>query len=314
MTGPARRPGDVLEVALVNNMPDQALAATQAQFARLVRAGAEGREIRWRCYWLPGLERGDVARRFLARSHEAIEALYRRGADALIVTGCEPRAARLDHEPYWPQMQTLVDWARLHTHSTIWSCLAAHAATLHLAGIQRRRMPKKISGVYSFHRAGEDWSAGGHPEARLTPHSRYNDLPRADLERKGFRVAAHSEEIGVDMYWREEPSLFVFLQGHPEYDADTLLKEYRRDVLRYLSGERAGYPEQPENYFGNETQARLDRLRDRVLAGASGAEGELTEILSGERRHVDWAADTARLYRDWLTVVSQRTGALRNSA
>ncbi len=31
--------GPVLEVALVNNMPDAALAATAAQFFRLVRAG-----------------------------------------------------------------------------------------------------------------------------------------------------------------------------------------------------------------------------------------------------------------------------------
>lgn len=314
MTGLARRPGDVLEVALVNNMPDQALAATQAQFARLVRAAAEGREIKWRCYWLPGLERGDVARRFLARSHEDIESLYRRGADALIVTGCEPRAARLDHEPYWPQMQTLVDWARLHTHSTIWSCLAAHAATLHLAGIERRRTPKKTSGVYAFRATGEDWSGEERPSPRLTPHSRYNDLPRAELERKGFRVAAVSDEIGVDMYWREEPSLFVFLQGHPEYDADTLLKEYRRDVLRYLSGERADYPEQPENYFGAETKERLTALQDGVIAGASGVESELAEILSAERPAADWACDTARLYRNWLDVLSQRTDNLRSSA
>jgi homoserine O-succinyltransferase/O-acetyltransferase len=314
MTGPARRPGGVLEVALVNNMPDQALAATQAQFARLVRAAAEGREIRWRCYSLPGLERGDVSRRFLARSHEDIEALYRRGADALIVTGCEPRAARLDHEPYWPQMQTLVDWARLHTRSTIWSCLAAHAATLHLAGIERRRMPKKISGVYAFHPVDEDWSGEERPSARLTPHSRYNDLPRAELERKGFRVAAVSDDIGVDMYWREEPSLFVFLQGHPEYDADTLLKEYRRDVLRYLTGEKADYPEQPENYFGAETVERLNALQNCVMAGARGVERELTEILSAETRAAHWARDTGRLYRNWLHVVSQRTEGLRNSA
>ncbi|WP_442756753.1 homoserine O-acetyltransferase/O-succinyltransferase family protein [Methylocystis sp. JAN1] len=314
MIGLARRPGKVLEVALVNNMPDQALAATQAQFARLVRAGARGREIKWRCYWLPGLERGDVARRFLERSHEDIEALYRRGADALIVTGSEPRAARLDHEPYWPQMQTLVDWARLHTHSTIWSCLAAHAATLHLAGIERRRMPRKISGVYSFRETGSDWSGEEPSRARLTPHSRYNDLPRAELERKGFHVAACSDEAGVDMYWREEPSLFVFLQGHPEYDADTLLKEYRRDVLRYLAGERDDYPAPPENYFGDETRRRLGMLKDRVSAGACGAERELSEILSGETRQADWARDTARLYRNWLEAVSRRTDALRNSA
>jgi homoserine O-succinyltransferase len=315
MTGPVRRRGDALEVALVNNMPDQALAATQAQFARLVRAGAEGREIRWRCYWLPGLERSDTARRYLERNHEDIEALYRRGADALIVTGSEPRAARLDHEPYWPQMRTLIDWARLQTHSTIWSCLAAHAATLHLAGVERRRMPKKVSGVYSFATAGVDWRGEADAREILTPHSRYNNLPREELERRGFRIASHSDDVGVDMFWREEPSLFVFLQGHPEYDADTLLKEYRRDVLRYLSGAGSDYPDRPENYFSVETSRKLDALRGRVLAGAcADAEDALTEILSGEDCRSSWADDTTRLYRKWLDAVSERAGALRDSA
>ncbi|QGM98491.1 homoserine O-acetyltransferase/O-succinyltransferase family protein [Methylocystis parvus] len=315
MTGQARRPGDVLEIALVNNMPDQALSATQMQFARLIRAAAGGRVIRWRCYALPGLERSDTARRYLERSHEDIEALYRRGADALIVTGCEPRAARLDDEPYWPHMQTLVDWARGHTLSTIWSCLAAHAATLHLAGVERRPSPRKTSGVFSFVREGEHWSRNAQPRASLTPHSRYNDLPREALERRGFHVASYADSVGVDMYWRKEPSLFVFLQGHPEYDADTLLKEYRRDALRYLAGERADYPSQPENYFSAATQEKLDALCQRIVSGdRMAAEGALANILSAEECRADWALDTTRLYQDWLDEVSHRAVALRASA
>ena len=312
MTALERRSHDLLEVALVNNMPDQALSATQAQFARLVRAGAAGRAIRWRCYTLPGAQRSDTARRYLERSHEDIEALYRRGADALIVTGCEPRAARLDEEPYWPHMQRLVDWARANTCSTIWSCLAAHAAVLHLSGVERRRASTKISGVFTFD-AATSWRSG---EGRIiVPHSRYNALSRDELERNGFHIASHSPEIGVDAFWREEPSLFVFLQGHPEYDADTLLKEYRRDVLRFASGERQDYPEQPENFFSAHTTQRLEALRARVLAGLEwDVEASLVTILSAEICAASWAADTVRLYRDWLAAVGQRAGDWRNSA
>lgn len=315
MTGPVRRPGDVLEIALVNNMPDQALAATQTQFARLVRAGAGGRAVRWRCYLLPGLDRSASARRYLERSHEDIEALYRRGADGLIVTGCEPRAARLDHEPYWPQMQKLVDWARVHTHSTIWSCLAAHAATLHLAGIERRRMPEKISGVYACAGEGSCWNGKAQARVSLVPHSRYNDLPRAALERGGFHVASYSSKIGVDMYWREEPSLFVFLQGHPEYDPDTLAKEYRRDVMRFLGGERDTCPAIPEGYFGAETARKLEALRDCATSGdCDDAEAALKRILSDGAAPPDWAGDSARLYEGWLDAISEKTRALRKSA
>lgn len=309
------RARDALEIAFVNNMPDQALAATRTQFERLVRAGAEGREIRWRSYTMPGLERSETARRYLARDHEDIEALYRRGADALIVSGCEPRAARLDHEPYWPQIQTLADWARTHTFSTLWSCLAAHAATLHLAGIERRRMAKKVSGVYSFRRLREDWTGERVGGTVLTPHSRYNALDAEALARHGFKIGAWSPKVGVDMFWREEPSLFVFLQGHPEYEAETLLKEYRRDVLRYLSGERADYPDQLENYFSAEASERLAQLRSRVLEkNESRAEEALAEILSAEKCTRPWADDAARLYRAWIRNVSARIDALRHSA
>jgi homoserine O-succinyltransferase len=308
MTGKSRRRGDLLEIALVNNMPDPALAATAAQFARLVRAGAQGREIRWRCYTLPGLERSETARRYLERSHEEIEALYRRGADAIIVTGCEPRAARLDEEPYWPMLRKLVDWARIHTRSTIWSCLAAHAAVLHLAGVERRRLPQKVSGVYRFEAFGPDWAIERGSGEALVPHSRYNALDREDLQREGFAVSSFSPVVGVDAFWREEPSLFVFLQGHPEYDADTLLKEYRRDVLRFLRRERADYPAEPENCFGEETSERLLALRASVEAGkARGAARMLGEILGNEDCAASWTEDTARLYRNWMHFVSRES-------
>lgn len=313
MTGLSRCANGPLEIALVNNMPDQALAATQAQFARLAHAG--GREIRWRCYVLPGLERSETAHRYLERSYENIEALYRRGADGLIVTGCEPRAARLDQEPFWPQIQTLVDWARVHTLSTIWSCLAAHAATLHLCGVERRRAPRKVSGVYSFERCSEDWAGEAAQARSIAPHSRYNGLAGDELETHGFHVASWSPGVGVDLYWREEPSLFVFLQGHPEYDADTLLKEYRRDVLRYLSGARADYPEQPENYFSPEVARELEALRARMTTGAEAdAEDALTRILSAEISETVWAEDAACLYRNWIDAISERAGMRRNSA
>ncbi|HEY8163885.1 MAG TPA: homoserine O-succinyltransferase [Methylocystis sp.] len=315
MNGLSPRVGETLEIALLNNMPDQALAATRTQFERLVRAGAEGVEIRWRSYWLPGLERSETARRYLGRTHEDIEALYRRGADALIVTGSEPRAARLDQEPYWPQLQTLVDWACTHTSSTLWSCLAAHAATLHLAGVERRRMEKKISGVYSFQRVGESWAGQKAGETLLSPHSRYNSLPGEALERRGFHIGSWSPEAGVDMFWREEPSLFVFLQGHPEYDADTLLKEYRRDVLRYLSGVRKDYPDQPANYFTAETSERLEELRHRVVDHEeTQAKETLGEILSVEKCAELWTDDAARLFRAWLRTIADRKEALRHSA
>jgi homoserine O-succinyltransferase len=310
----ARSPDNPIQIALVNNMPDQALAATQSQFERVVRAGADGRPIQWRCYALSGQPRSETARRFLEHSHEDIEALYRRGADALIVTGAEPRAENLRDEPFWPELQRLVDWARVHTASAIWSCLAAHAAALHLDGVERRRMTKKLSGVYAV-MSVESWRGGQTKQKMLVPHSRYNDLPRDELEARGYCVSSHSPEIGVDAFWRREPSLFVFLQGHPEYEAETLMKEYRRDVLRYVSRERGEYPDPPVGLFGARTLKSLERLKAEATSVRGGAIAErLSAVLSANKFDAKWASDSVRLYRDWLLVITQERRPWSNSA
>jgi homoserine O-succinyltransferase len=138
-------------------------------------------------------------------------------------------------------------------------------------------------------------------------------LFRSDvLTAKGFHVGAWSEVAGVDSWWREEPSLFVFLQGHPEYDVDTLVKEYRRDVLRFVAGERADYPDAPANIFSASTTAAIEQLRAHILAGKTPhAERALSATLSQETLRKSWEADTARLYRDWMRTLSERVDGSR---
>ena len=101
--------------------------------------------------------------------------------------------------------------------------------------------------------------------------------------------------------WRREPSRYVFVQGHPEYDAQTLLREYRRDAIRFLAGERESFPRVPDNYFSARTEARLEGLKSSALArSANGSEEALDAILADEIPAFGWAGDATRLYRDWL--------------
>ena len=297
--------GPALEVALVNNMPDQAIDATKAQFLKLLRAGAGKIPFRLRCYTLPSVPRGETARRALARSHEDIEALYARGADALIVTGSEPRADRLESEPYWDDFARLVDWARVHTISALWSCLAAHAVVLRLDGVTRRRAGEKVSGVFAYEVAANDWATRGAAGSILVPQSRHNGLSRSDLARHGYHISSWSGDAEVDCFWRREPSLFLFTQGHPEYNADTLAREFRRDALRFLNGESDRFPSPPRNYFSNETQAALEALRQTAdsldrprLARILG------QIVESDAPSPAWAKDAERLYSNWLELIA----------
>ena len=108
------------------------------------------------------------------------------GIDALIVTGAEPRTADLRDEPYWQALAHLIDWAEIGTVSTLFSCLAAHAAVLHLDGIVRRPLPRKLSRRLRQPRAGDDPLLAGLPARAAMPHSRRNGLSESDLVAQGL--------------------------------------------------------------------------------------------------------------------------------
>src|SRR2546429_661737 len=130
-------------VGLVNNMPDAALASTEAQFSALLAAAAGRHSVQLRFSSLPEVPRGPDARARIARGYWPIETLLAAEPDALIVTGTEPIAARLADEPYWRRLVELITWAEEHAVASIWSCLAAHAVVERIDGIQRRRLAEK---------------------------------------------------------------------------------------------------------------------------------------------------------------------------
>ena len=116
-----------LDIGLINNMPDSALQATERQFLELLEAAALGMMVRLTPFALPEVPRADAGRCHL-NSYFSINDLWNRSLDGVIVTGMEPCAVNLVEEPYWPTFTRLMDWAEENTTSSIWSCLAAHAA------------------------------------------------------------------------------------------------------------------------------------------------------------------------------------------
>ena len=199
----------------------------------------------------------------------------------------------------------MVDWARSHTISALWSCLAAHGAVLRLDGVTRRRAAEKISGVFACEVAANDWATRGAASSILVPHSRCNGLSRSDLVERGYHISSWSGDVEVDCFWRREPSLFLFAQGHPEYNADTLAREFRRDALRFLNGESNCFPSPPRNYFSSETQAALDALKQSANSlGRPRLARMLGEIVESDAPSPAWADDAERLYRNWLELVA----------
>ncbi|WP_420132900.1 homoserine O-succinyltransferase MetA [Rhodopseudomonas sp.] len=297
-TGSRRR---VIEIGLVNNMSDAALRATERQFQRLLRDADGSSTVRLHCLALPSVARSHATRQRIASLYTDIADIDALRLDGLIVTGAEPRAARLQDEPYWDEMRALVDWAEAHTRSTIWSCLAAHAAVLHLDGVERQRLPRKCAGVYHCEAPGDDALLVGLPAQPRVPHSRLNDLPADKLVAANYTVLTQAPGAGVDIFTRQNRSRFVFFQGHPEYDPASLQREYLRDIGRYLTGERADYPDVPVDYFDAATEQALRALRCEAETRRDPALIAKLPPLTMRAGVADAVAATAStLFRNWL--------------
>lgn len=305
------RSRDSVTIGLLNNMPDAALEATELQFGALLGAAAGARTVRVRLSSLPELARGPAARARIDSDYWPLEELLSDGPDALIVTGTEPRTPVLEEEPYWNRLVRLIDWAETHTVSSIWSCLAAHAVAQTLCGVRRRRLAEKRFGVFEHRIAPGPPLLEGVRAPLLTPHSRWNELPVAELERAGFDILSASEETGADLFVRAGRSLLVCFQGHPEYESLTLLKEYRRDVGRFLRGEQPSWPTLPRGYFNDESLRLIAAFRERAAAARDPqllSEFPMAPLAAGLEAR--WQPGALAIYRNWLrhvAVAKERT-------
>jgi homoserine O-succinyltransferase len=287
----------------MNNMPDAALDATERQFRVLLGEAAKGFSVHLTLYTLPEVPRTEFGRQQVSR-YSHIDDLWDRHHDGLIVTGTEPLAADLKDEPFWGSLTRVLEWAEQHTHSTILSCLAAHAGILHIDGIVRRPLGDKRFGVFECVRVSDHPLTAAAPNRLQMPHSRWNEIPEEALLACGYRVLTRSEDAGVDAFVKQRKSLFVFFQGHPEYEAITLLLEYRRDIGRFLRRERETYPPMPQGYFDQETVEALTRLRERSLSDRR--EELLAEFpiaTAAGKVTNNWRSTAEGLYRNWLQFI-----------
>lgn len=306
----ARQDIRALHVGLLNMMPDAALAATERQFLRLIGGAGQIVQVHVHPFTVPGIERGPEARAYLDQHYESFDDLQRDGLDALVVTGANVSNPDLADEPFWEPLGEVARWAQDNVTSVLCSCLATHALVQQFHGLHRRRMLVKRWGVYE-HRVVDS----AHPLLHNTntrfdaPHSRWNTLTPAGLREVGVRVLAETVDGGFHLGTSPDGFRFVYFQGHPEYDAISLLKEYDRDLRDYLAGNGQGSPPHPERYFSPAAAELVNAHLEQALA-ARAAGGEppplpqerITALLDNT-----WV-DTARsVFANWLGLVYRLT-------
>jgi len=299
---------DRINVALVNNMPDAALEDTEAQFFELLNSAAGDIPVRLNLYSLPGIPRGDRGKEHLDRFYLDITDLLNSRLDGVIITGTEPHHSDLRKEPYWGVLTEVLGWAEHNTKSTLMSCLAAHASVLHSDGIERHPLDDKKFGVFNDAKVVDHPLTSCTPDQMRFPHSRWNEVQEEALTSCGYTVLTKSAQAGVNLFVKpKKKSLFVHFQGHPEYEGGTLLKEYRRDVKRFLRQERQTYPSVPYGYFDDAATKVLNEFQDTALAHRN--EQLIAAFPESVVANTDpsaWHSPAVSIYRNWLHYIAPK--------
>ncbi len=164
--------------------------------------------------------------------------------DGMVITGAPVEKLAFEDVEYWDELCEIMDWSRSHVYSTLHICWGAQAGLYHHYGIQKHLLPEKLSGIYS-HKVDYKRSIlfRGFDDIFYAPHSRNTTVLREDIENcPDLRILASSEEAGIYTVTARRGRQ-IFITGHPEYDPDTLKREYIRDSAISVD------TKVPKNYF-----------------------------------------------------------------
>ncbi len=299
-----------LHIGILNMMPDASLKATERQFMRLVGDCNQIVQFYVHLFTIPEIKRSADTQQWIDDYYEDFDSIKKNGLDALIISGANPISEHLEQEAFWPMLTEVIDWAKDNVSSTLCACLSTHAVVQYLYGIKRKPMSEKLWGVFEHRLADQNHPLTRHMNTRFdVPHSRYNEITKQQLKSAKVVTLAESERADVHLAVSPDGFRLVFFQGHPEYDALSLLKEYKREILRWFEGEREKYPPFPENYFNLDVQQRLLKFSKLVKSAKSQAVDFPEWPEAWLVKHIDntWRDTALSIYNNWLGMVYQLT-------
>lgn len=299
-----------MHIGLLNMMPDSALEATERQFFRLVGACNQIVQFHIHPFTIDGLKRSPETQAHIDKYYEPFEKIRHDGLDALIISGANVTRPSLPEEEFWQPLTEVFSWAWENVTSVLCSCLATHAVIQYRYGIARTRLPAKRWGVFPHKVLDRSHPLVAEINTRFdVPHSRYNEIFQADMEAKGLKILAASATAGVHLAVSEDGFRTVFFQGHPEYDDISLLKEYKREVMRFYRAEIDEYPPFPEHYFNDKVQAIFSDYEQHVRAVRNTTETleKFPEQLVLEHLDNTWRDTAKAVFNNWLGKIYQLT-------
>lgn len=199
----------------------------------------------------------NTARQHLDEFYTTFSSIRDKKFDGMIVTGAPVEHLAFEDVSYWEELKEILEWSKSNVTSTLHICWGAQAGLYYHYGIEKVHLPKKTFGVFE-HTVLEknERLVRGFDELYYVPHSRHTDINMDQLESSDeLRILSTSKEAGVCLIASKDEKQ-VFLTGHPEYDTNTLLQEYERDVSRNLSS-----VETPKHYFREDSREPVNRWK-----------------------------------------------------
>ncbi len=232
-----------LKILLVNLMPTK--VDTETQLSRLL--GNTSLQVELTLMQMRSHYSKNTSQDHLLAFYKYFDDVKTQNFDGMVITGAPVEHMEFEEVEYWDELCEIMEWSKTHVHSTFHICWGAQAALYYHFGIKKYPLDKKMFGIFR-HKA--DYKRAillrGFDDEFMVPHSRHTTVLREDIEKvPNIKILASSKEAGIYALMTENGRQ-IFITGHSEYDAETLNKEYKRDVA-------ANKPiEIPKNYFPND--------------------------------------------------------------
>ncbi len=171
----------------------------------------------------------------LLKFYKTIEDVRNERFDGLIITGAPVEQIPFEEVDYWDELCDIMTWSRSHVYSTLHICWGAQAGLYFHYGIPKYPLEKKMFGIFPHHPLRPYHPLlRGFDETFFVPHSRHTEVRAEDIQKHDeLLILTESPISGVHIVASRDGRQF-FVTGHSEYDRDTLLEEYRRDLDKGL--------------------------------------------------------------------------------
>lgn len=236
-----------LRIAIVNLMPTKEVTETQ-----LIRMLANTPlQVDLQLLTMESHESKNTDKKHLDNFYKTFEEIKNQRFDGMIITGAPVEFLPFEEVDYWKELTELMEYSKSNVYSTLHICWGAQAGLYYHFGIDKYILPKKIFGVYK-HKLKDKKSelTRGFDEEFYAPHSRHTQVNKEDiLNVHELKILAESEETGAHIIATRDKRM-IFVQGHAEYDRETLRLEYERDIKKGLD------IEVPKNYFKDDNPSK----------------------------------------------------------